>query len=313
MPAVGYDNSNQSHFTARHYYEVGATDANLRTGWLGRYLDQVGTHGQPAAGADARHRDASFDRDREGAGRDAGGAPTSTPFAPPGIAGASARGVDPAGGGEHRRGAREVRPIRASRPAGATAYDSHHLYYGLGNLPSTASTARSPTRARPIPFPHRLAGLAAMLAAGLPVRVVGLTVGHFDTHADAGGHAAARPPARLRLAARVPARPRGARDRRPRAGRTSGRSSAAAAPRTRPAAPTTARRGIGFLIGSKLKGQQIGSHPGHHRRARRAGQPQADRGLPRRLRERCSSSGSTPTRTRSSRACGAFARPALLK
>jgi uncharacterized protein (DUF1501 family) len=34
-------------------------------------------------------------------------------------------------------------------------------------------------------FPRRLAGLAAMLAAGLPVRVVALTApGHYDTHSD---------------------------------------------------------------------------------------------------------------------------------
>ena len=34
------------------------------------------------------------------------------------------------------------------------------------------------------PFPHRLAGLAAMIAAGLPMRVVTITSpGHFDTHA----------------------------------------------------------------------------------------------------------------------------------
>jgi uncharacterized protein (DUF1501 family) len=34
-------------------------------------------------------------------------------------------------------------------------------------------------------FPRRLAGLAAMLAAGLPLRVVALTApGHYDTHSD---------------------------------------------------------------------------------------------------------------------------------
>ena len=42
--AIGYDEPDQSHFTSRHYYEVGATDANLRTGWLGRTLDVIGTH-----------------------------------------------------------------------------------------------------------------------------------------------------------------------------------------------------------------------------------------------------------------------------
>ena len=63
MPSIGYDHPDQSHFTSRHYWEVGATDAHLLTGWLGRYLDVVGNAGQPAAGplddrfalADARH------------------------------------------------------------------------------------------------------------------------------------------------------------------------------------------------------------------------------------------------------------------
>ena len=52
-----------------------------------------------------------------------------------------------------------------------------------------------------------------------------------------------------RLAARVPARPRGARPRGPRARRSSGRSSAAAPRRTAPTAPTTAPPGVGLLIG----------------------------------------------------------------
>jgi uncharacterized protein (DUF1501 family) len=37
-------------------------------------------------------------------------------------------------------------------------------------------------------FPRRLAGLAAMIAAGLPLRVVALTApGHYDTHSDQAG------------------------------------------------------------------------------------------------------------------------------
>ena len=35
------------HFTSRHFWEVGATDANLLTGWMGRYLDLVGTPDNP--------------------------------------------------------------------------------------------------------------------------------------------------------------------------------------------------------------------------------------------------------------------------
>ena len=42
--------------------------------------------------------------------------------------------------------------------------------------------------------------------------------------------------------------------------------------------------GIGFLIGSQVNGQQLGAHPGRHRRARCVGQPEADDGLPRGLR-----------------------------
>jgi len=50
MPAVGYTDPNQSHFTSRHYWEVGATQANLQTGWLGRYLDVVGKPDNPLQG-----------------------------------------------------------------------------------------------------------------------------------------------------------------------------------------------------------------------------------------------------------------------
>src|SRR3712207_7812472 len=44
MPSIGYDDPNQSHFTSRHYWEVGRVDPFGRDGWLGRYLD---LHGAP--------------------------------------------------------------------------------------------------------------------------------------------------------------------------------------------------------------------------------------------------------------------------
>src|SRR3954454_1703395 len=34
MPAVGYTNANQSHFTSRHFYEVGETNTHTQTGWM---------------------------------------------------------------------------------------------------------------------------------------------------------------------------------------------------------------------------------------------------------------------------------------
>ncbi len=36
MPAIGYTHPDQSHFTSRHFWEVGATDARLSSGWMGR-------------------------------------------------------------------------------------------------------------------------------------------------------------------------------------------------------------------------------------------------------------------------------------
>ena len=49
-PAIGYASPNQSHFTSRHFWEVGATDPNASTGWLGRYLDRVGSLNVPIQG-----------------------------------------------------------------------------------------------------------------------------------------------------------------------------------------------------------------------------------------------------------------------
>ena len=50
LPGVGYAGPDQSHFTSRHFWEVGATSEQLRTGWLGRYLDRVGSPDNPLQG-----------------------------------------------------------------------------------------------------------------------------------------------------------------------------------------------------------------------------------------------------------------------
>ena len=50
MPAVGYEHPDQSHFVSRHFYEVGALDPQTTTGWLGRYLDRVGSPDNPLQG-----------------------------------------------------------------------------------------------------------------------------------------------------------------------------------------------------------------------------------------------------------------------
>ncbi len=50
FPAIGYEHPDQSHFTSRHYYEIGELDVGFHTGWLGRYLDQVGDADNPLQG-----------------------------------------------------------------------------------------------------------------------------------------------------------------------------------------------------------------------------------------------------------------------
>lgn len=50
FPGIGYSDPDMSHFTSRHYWEVGAADTRLTTGWLGRYLDLAGSPANPLQG-----------------------------------------------------------------------------------------------------------------------------------------------------------------------------------------------------------------------------------------------------------------------
>ncbi|MBO9532980.1 MAG: DUF1501 domain-containing protein [Solirubrobacteraceae bacterium] len=50
IPSAGYPDADGSHFTSRHYWEVGALDVGGTSGWLGRYLDRVGKPDVPIQG-----------------------------------------------------------------------------------------------------------------------------------------------------------------------------------------------------------------------------------------------------------------------
>ena len=258
IPAAGYSNASQSHFTARHYYEVGATDATTRTGWLGRYLDAIGTPDNPLQGLTldvALHPSLATAK-----------VPVATLaaadqylFAPPGLPAhpleASILQEAANIGAAHKKSSD---PALAT--AGGVAFDSHHLYYQLGNYKyGFNSPVPYPTSSDP--FPHRLAGLAAMIAGGLPMRVVGLTVGHFDTHATQ----AATLQRDLQLASdsilafQHDLEARGVADRVmihvwSEFGRRAQENASAGTDH--------GSAGIGFLIGTKLKGTMLGSFPG---------------------------------------------------
>src|SRR5512144_2765843 len=50
FPAIGYTSPNQSQVTSRHYYEIGEVQVGANSGWLGRYIEQVGTDDNPLQG-----------------------------------------------------------------------------------------------------------------------------------------------------------------------------------------------------------------------------------------------------------------------
>ena len=148
LPAIGYANSDKSHFTSRHYWEVGATDANLRTGWMGRYLDAIGTPDNPLQGLslDVALQPALATAKVPVATLQAADQYTLRHAGPPG---ASARVVDHRGVGEHRRRAREVDRRRAEA-GGQDRASSRTLSTSSSARSATASRARSRIRRRPI-------------------------------------------------------------------------------------------------------------------------------------------------------------------
>ena len=181
IPAVGYTNADQSHFTSRHYWEVGATDARLNTGWLGRYLDRAGTADNPLQGVSLDGElspSLATAKNPVAALRGAG----DYSFWAPGVWGevetrmldavgqlGAAGGSDPALEGarlitsQSDRLRRQLAPFSNDFPPGPVPYPT-----------STNSD-----------FPNQLAGLAAMLAAGLPLHCVALSAyGMYDTHSD---------------------------------------------------------------------------------------------------------------------------------
>jgi uncharacterized protein (DUF1501 family) len=180
LPAVGYTHADQSHFTSRHYWEVGATETSLRTGWLGRYLDRTGKKDNPLQGL-------SLDD-------------TLAPaLATAKVPVASISGPDQYDfysrrvWGQVEQRMLEAIGLMGHQPADAGLRTAGNIAAQVDRLrrqliPFQSSNGISSPVAYPQsddPFPQRLAGLAAMLAAGLPLHCVALTApGEYDTHAD---------------------------------------------------------------------------------------------------------------------------------
>ncbi len=259
IPSIGYVNNDESHFTSRHYWEVGATDATLRTGWLGRYLDHVGAADNPLQGLslDVALQPALATAKMPVATLQAADQYT---FAPPGL---PAHPLE----ASMLQEAANIGAVHSTSSdaglatAGSIALESHHLYSELGTFKyGFNSSVQYP--ATTDPFPHRLAGVAAMIAAGLPLRVVTITSpGHFDTHATqaASLNSGLQLTSDSLLAFQRDLEARNVADRVliyiwSEFGRRATENASAGTDH--------GSGGIGFLIGTRASGQLIGSFPG---------------------------------------------------
>jgi uncharacterized protein (DUF1501 family) len=184
FPAVGYDPPDESHFTSRHYWEVGQLDTQVRSGWMGRYLDLAGDPNNPLQGL-------SLDYNLAPALATAKmpvaavSSPSDYNFWAHGFGGPIAeKALDTYG---------VLGSLAASSPAYAQAraasLDSSIIRQQMAPFgkhegkPGYTSPVPYPTSGGQ--FPERLAALAAMLAAGLPIKCASLSaVGGYDTHSD---------------------------------------------------------------------------------------------------------------------------------
>ncbi len=178
MPAIGYTDPNQSHFTSQHYWEVGETNPAGRVGWLGRYLDQHGTNNNPL----------------QGLALDYTLAPSLATAANP-VAAVS----DPS---SYRFTAQGVgSPIEAPmltqmKSLGDLPTGDPQLSKARGAMASTSRLREqlAPFSGSPLGpgypnngFGRRLSALASLITAGLPLKAVALQgPGGYDTHSDEG-------------------------------------------------------------------------------------------------------------------------------
>jgi uncharacterized protein (DUF1501 family) len=177
FPAIGYVNADQSHVTSRHYWEVGELSTRTNTGWLGRLLDAVGSEDNPL----------------QGLSLDGALAPSLATARVPVAAtwGASYDLWAPGVWGDV-----EDLMFESFARLGARAEASRDPQLrGAGRVARQASTLRGQLQAfsgeieSPVSYPDEehfsesLAGLAAMLGAGLPIRVASVAApGSYDTH-----------------------------------------------------------------------------------------------------------------------------------
>jgi|HubBroStandDraft_4_1064222.scaffolds.fasta_scaffold02952_3 uncharacterized protein (DUF1501 family) len=184
FPAVGYDPPDESHFTSRHYWEVGELETNTRSGWMGRYLDIAGDPGNPLQGLSLDYSLAPALATTK--------MPVAAVSSPAGYK-MWANGLDEPLTAPAMRTFGELGALGAPSPAYAQARGaSLDTSIVLNEMAAFVAAQEKATYKPAVPyptaggeFPERLAALAEMLGAGLPIKCASLTaVGSYDTHSD---------------------------------------------------------------------------------------------------------------------------------
>jgi uncharacterized protein (DUF1501 family) len=262
FPAIGYDPPDESHFTSRHYWEVGELNTQTRTGWMGRYLDLPGV-GEPNNPMQGLSLDYSLAPALATAQMPVAAVSTPSDYS----FWANGLGdpvIEPALDTFGALGALGA-PSPAYAQARAASYDTGIIRHQIApfvehnNTPPFTSPVTYPTEGGD--FPRRLAVLAAMLQAEMPIKCVSLNaVGGYDTHSDEAGTLSAN------LAQTIASVVAFQRDLEARGldkrvviqlwsefGRR---------PKENGSGTDHGAAGVAFLIGSALKGEMVGEFPG---------------------------------------------------
>jgi uncharacterized protein (DUF1501 family) len=185
FPAIGYEPQDESHFTSRHYWEVGQLDTNARTGWMGRYLDLFGEPNNPLQGLSldyslapalatetmpvaAVSSPADYTMSAEGLGE---------PVIGPALETFGALGALAA-------------PSPAYAQARNASYDTDLVLNKMADFVESEKKSgdKSAVTYPTGEFAERLAVLAAMLHTEMPIKCASLNaVGSYDTHSDEAG------------------------------------------------------------------------------------------------------------------------------
>lgn len=175
FPAVGYDDPNQSHFTSRHFWEVGQLDTNALTGWMGRYLDLAGSDNNPLQGLSLSNTLSPALATRNKPVAAVEGVTSYDVWT---------RGVGEPVEDEMYRSFKRMGTMKSESPAlreSRRAIRSTNIVREtLGSFGEFEPPVTYPDGSR---LGRQLSGLAALLGAGMPLRCVSVTAdGGYDTH-----------------------------------------------------------------------------------------------------------------------------------